>query len=73
MLEGGIIGVIPGEVCVFLSSSHRGAVKVGRPGMKLLRYVTMSRNIWSLMTFVAADRACMMLTLSGSGWTPSPS
>ena len=54
----------------FLSSSHIGAVKVDRPGMKGLRYITMPRNSWSLVTFVGAGRACMVLTLSGSGWTP---
>ena len=56
-----------------LSSSHKGAIEVDRPGMKGLRYFTMPKNSWSSVTFVGAGRACMALTLSGSGWTPSAS
>ena len=57
----------------FLSSSHSGAVKVDRPWMKELRYITMPKNTWSSMTFVGTGRACMALTLSRSGRTPSES
>ena len=41
-----------------------------RPRMKGLRYVTMLRNSWSLVTFVGAGRACTASTFSGSGCTP---
>ena len=53
----------------FLSRSHRGVVKVDRPGIKELRYITMPKKSWSSVTFVGAGRACMALTLSGSRWT----
>ena len=57
----------------FLRSSHRGAVRVDRPWMKGLRYVTMLRNSWSSVTFVGAGRACTPLNFSRSRWTPSAS
>ena len=41
-----------------------------RPWMKGLRYVTMPRNSWSLVTFVGAGIACTASTFSGSRWTP---
>ena len=41
-----------------------------RPGMKGLSYVTRPKNSWSSVTLVGAGKACMALTLPGSGWTP---
>ena len=41
-----------------------------RPQMKGLRYVTMPRNSWSLVTFMGAGRACTASTFSRSGCTP---
>ena len=38
--------------------------------MKGLRYVTMLKNSWSLVTFVGAGRACTASTFSRSGCTP---
>ena len=52
------------------SSSCRGAVKVERPGMKRLRYVTRPKNSWSSVTLVGAGKACTTSTLPGSRWTP---
>ena len=54
----------------FLRSSRRGVVRVDRLQMKELRYVTMPRNFWSLVTFVGAKRACTASTFSGSGCMP---
>ena len=54
----------------FFRSSHRGMVRVDRPWMKGLRYVTMPRNSWSSVTFVGAGKACRASTYSGSGCTP---
>ena len=53
----------------FLSSSHRGAVKVDRPGMKGLRYVTRPKISWSSVTFVGVGKVCTVSTFPGSGWT----
>ena len=58
-LKSGIVGAVPGEVCVLLSSSCRGAVKVDKPGMKGLRYVTRPKNSWSSVMFVGAGKACV--------------
>ena len=54
----------------FLSSSHRGVVRVDRPGMNGLRYVTRPKNSWSSVTLVGAGKACTASTLPRSGWTP---
>ena len=54
----------------FLSSLCRGAVKVDKPGMKELRYMTRPKNSWSLVMFVGAGKACTASTFPGSGWTP---
>ena len=51
----------------FLRSSHRGAVRVDRPQMKGLRYVTMLRNSWSSVIYVGAGRACTASTFSNWG------
>ena len=54
----------------FLSSSCREVVKVDRPGMKGLRYVTRPKNSWSSVMLVGAGKVCMVLTVPRSGWTP---
>ena len=63
--------MVPGEVCVLLEQlTWGGAVKVDNPGMKGLRYMTKPKNSWGSVTFVGTGKACMVLTLPGSGWTP---
>ena len=55
----------------FLSSSCRGAVKVDKPGVKGLRYVTRHKNLGlSLVMLVGTGKVCMASTFPGSGWTP---
>ena len=51
----------------FLSSSCREVVKVERPGMKGLRYVTRPKNSWSLVMFVGTSKACMASTFPRCG------
>ena len=48
----------------FLNRLHRGAVKVDKPGMKGLKYMTSPKNSWSLVAFVGTGRACTASNLS---------
>ena len=45
-------------------------VKVDKPWMKGLRYVTRPKNSWSSVMFVGASKVCRVSTFPGSGWTP---
>ena len=65
--------MVPGEVCVLLEQVMQGAVKVAKPGMKGLRYVTRPKNSWSSVMLVGTGKACTAWIFPGSGWTPSAS
>ena len=73
MLKSGIVGVVQVKSVSFLSSSCREAVKVDKPGMKGLRYMTRLKNSWSSVMLVGSSKACMALTFPGYRWTPSAS